>query len=373
MTQVGKGAKLEDSNISAYGSKEHKDARLNAAKTEAAWEGAGKKVGTEIWRIEKFKVVAWPKEQYGKFYDGDAYVVLNTYVKPDNKDKLLYNVHFWLGSGSSQDEQGVAAYKTVELDDLLGDLPVQYREVQGSESDAFLAIFNNQISLLKGGIESGFKKVEEMKWPTRLLHIKGTKNIRVTQVANEVKALNNGDSFILDMGLQIFQWNGKSAGIAEKRKAASMIENLKKERNGKAKSAIIDGIEENKVFWEALGQAGGAPPAEASIAAATSDDIPPPPKRKHLFELSDKTGSLVKTKVAEGSDVKKSKFSTDEVFILDVGEFVYAWIGKGASKQERSKGIEFASNHVKESGLPDSTPVSRVMEGAEPAGFLAWL
>jgi villin 1/advillin len=267
---------------------------------------------------------------------------------------------------------GTAAYKTVELDDLLGDLPVQYREVQGAESDAFLAVFNNQISLLKGGIDSGFKKVEEMKWPTRLLHLKGTKQIRVCEVAPEVKSLNHGDAFLLDMGLNIFQWNGKSAGIAEKRKAAAMIETLKKERNGKAKSSIIDGVEENKVFWEALGQAGGAPPTEASIAAATSDDIPVI-KRKDLYELSDKTGSLVKTKVASGSDVKKSQLKTDEVFILDVGESVYAWIGKGASKAERSKGIEFASKHVADSGLPANTGVSRVMEGAEPAAFLAWL
>ena len=53
----------------------------------------------------------------GKFHEGDCYILLAT---TQNSGGVQHNVHFWLGSESSQDEQGIAAYKTVELDESLG-------------------------------------------------------------------------------------------------------------------------------------------------------------------------------------------------------------------------------------------------------------
>jgi len=165
--------KLEETNAAKLGSNEDRAVKKSSAEKEPAWKGAGQKVGVEIWRIEKFKVVIWPKDLYGSFYSGDSYIVLHTF-KEEGKDALKWDLFFWLGKHTTQDEAGTAAYKTVELDTLLNDGPVQHREVMGYESDLFLALFPN-IRIMEGGVDTGFKHVEAEKYEPRLLHLKGKK------------------------------------------------------------------------------------------------------------------------------------------------------------------------------------------------------
>lgn len=76
----------------------------------------GKTAGLLIWRIENFHIVPWKKEHYGQFYDGDSYIILNTFKKA-GEDKLYHDVHFWLGLETTQDEAGtgmrqILVYKT---------------------------------------------------------------------------------------------------------------------------------------------------------------------------------------------------------------------------------------------------------------------
>jgi len=250
---------------------------------------------------------------------------------------------------------------------LLGDLPVQFREVQGYESKEFLELFNGAIHILKGGIDSGFNHVKPQEYKPRLLHMKGQKQVRVTEVPLSWKSLNDGDVFLLDAGNDLYQWNGKTAGISEKRKGAEIVQELKKNRNGKPKSVVLDDLEDSEPFWKLL----GGKPAAGQIGKATPDDAKAPAV-KILTELSDKSGALKMTKISEGS-AKKSALNTNEVFILDIGHTVYVWIGKGASKAERSNGIKFATDYLGKAGRPLHTPCIRVLEGHEPKAFLAEL
>jgi len=359
---------IADSNIANLGSDLEKKVREAAAATEPAWQNAGKKVGLQIWRIEKFKVKSWPQEQYGSFYDGDSYIVLNTYKK-EGGNALLWDVHFWLGEYTTQDEAGTAAYKTVELDDLLGGAPVQHREVMGHESDLFLSYFKNQIKLLSGGVDTGFKIVKPEEYKPRLLHLKGKKKIRVTQVELSRDSLNSGDVFVLDAGLKVYQWNGKKAGPSEKQKGAQLGRAIADERRGRAKVFVLEEGDKEPEFWSLLGGEGYIKSAEEG----GDDNEAEKGGVKSLFHLSDASGSMQFKQIATGAQCKKSLLNSDDVFILDTGAEVFAWIGKGASVDEKAKALSFAQDYLKNFNRPAYLPISRILEGSENAVFHAAL
>lgn len=88
--------------------------------------------------FQNFNPVPVGKSEFGKFYEGDSYVLLRT---KNFKGNFQWDIHFWLGSQTSQDESGAAAILAVELDDSLGGAPIQHREVQDHESPLFLSYF----------------------------------------------------------------------------------------------------------------------------------------------------------------------------------------------------------------------------------------
>eukprot|EP00329_Picozoa_sp_Boothbay-MS584-11_P003052 26954_2 len=75
------------------------------------FRGAGASAGLEIWRIEKMTPVAWPREKYGQFHEGDSYICLHTRQR-EMSSTLEWDIHFWLGEQTSPDEKGTAAYQT---------------------------------------------------------------------------------------------------------------------------------------------------------------------------------------------------------------------------------------------------------------------
>jgi gelsolin len=360
-----KQAGLDDSNMANYGSKEHIEARKKAAQSEKEFVGAGQRVGLEIWRVENrrtkadtpdFGVKRWPREDYGSFYSDDSYLVLNTY-KDKESDKLLWDVHFWLGKESSQDEIGVAAYKAVELDDLLDDGPVQHREVQGHESALFQSYFKG-IQYMEGGIASGFRHVKPEEYKPRLFQVRRTrKTVRAFEVPVKASSLNHGDVFILDAGLQIYSFIGEQSNAFEKMKGGALAHNLVSARQGKSKLVT----ETSDEFWRILG---GSPKDVKTSEDHDEDQADKPVEldKCKLYRLSDSAGSLQFKKEFEGR-LSKQMLDSNDAFIIDAGIELFVWIGKNASQKEKSYAMKNAMEYLQREGKPLTTPITRVVEG----------
>lgn len=354
------GAALEDSNVANIGSAEDKAARKAAALNEPAWEGCGQAPGVEIWRIEQFKVISWPKEEYGSFYDGDSYICLKTTKDPES-EKLEHDIHFWLGASTSQDEMGTAAYKTVELDDFMDGEPTQHREVQNHESSEFQNMFG-EIKYLSGGVESGFNHVEPDAYIPKLLQVRKTKRtVKVTEVPLARGSLNEGDCFILDAGAKIFTWFGSGASSFEKNKCNASAEAIENTRLGRSVATAINDTTEAadlEQFWSLLGGEGEIKSAEEADRVPVDNEI----GEGILFKLSDASGSLVCAEVARG-DLTTDMLGSEDVYLVDTMAEIFVWTGDGASDYEKRSGIKTALQYLEQNGRPSYTPITCFKEG----------
>lgn len=346
----------KDSNLALFGSDTEKKVKKESAESEPAWKGAGAKPGLKIWRIVKFQVKDWPKEDYGQFYEGDSYIILNTYKEEDN-EQLQHDLHFWIGKYSSQDEYGTAAYKTVELDTFLDDVPVQHREVQGHESEMFKSYFKS-LTYMKGGADTGFRHVTPEEYKSRLLHFCGTrKHITVKEVPLKKEKLNPDDVFILDMGLTLYQWNGSGCNKDEKFKASQYLTQLKSERGGKPSTEVLDEADTgaSHPFYDAL--------QNEDADDDDDDDEEAGDRENKLFRLSDASGKMEFSEIKTGP-ISGSDLDTKDVFIVDTKTGLFVWIGTGTSTGEKKNAMTYAHNYLQKTAYPFA-PVSCIKEGRE--------
>jgi len=369
---------LEESNLARIGSDEDKAARKAAAKLEVNWEGCGKEVGIEIWRVENkrdengnpdFGINVWPKEHYGEFYQGDSYIVLKTSKNED----LEWDIYFWIGSESSQDEYGVAAYKANELDDLLGDIPIQHREVQGLESPDFLSCFLGSIKYLKGGIASGFREVGAdtetgVEKPTQLflIHKDSGRNGVIRSIGKPVSAtsLNDSDAFVLDTVSVVYTWYGNQCSPFEKRRALEVANTLTESRSGHSKleADITGGSHDDEIvnaFWTALGGK-----TDAIAAAVTDESVIKEVEAKptKMMILNDVDSHLVLTEV---DPPLQDKLETGIVAMMDIGSDIVIWVGKESTKREQAQAMTMLGTYLKMLQRQNNTRVLRIREGQE--------
>lgn len=141
------------------------------------------------------------------------------------------------------------------------------------------------LSFQQGGVASGFKHVVTNEVVVqRLLHVKGRRSVRATEVAVSWDSFNQGDCFILDLGnvggtqlscdssslsqgemihqlfcfpspgvplyQEIYQWFGSDSNRFEKFKATQLAKGIRdNERSGRARVHVCEeGAEREKML-----------------------------------------------------------------------------------------------------------------------------
>ncbi|KAM8802841.1 LOW QUALITY PROTEIN: advillin [Rhynchonycteris naso] len=338
----------------------------------SAFRTVGNNPGIITWRIEKMELALVPLSAHGNFYEGDCYVILSMRRMGS---LLSQDIHFWIGKDSCQDEQSCAAIYTMQLDDYLGGSPVHHREVQYHESDTFRGYFKQGIIYKKGGVASGMKHVDTNTYDVkRLLHVKGKRNIRATEVEMTWDNFNRGDVFLLDLGKVIIQWNGPESNSRERLKAMLLAKDIRhRERGGRAEIGVIEGDKEGaspelmKVLEDTLGR-------RSLIKPAAPDEITDQQKKSNiiLYHVSDSAGGQTQLEVREVATrpLVQDLLNHDHCYILDQGGTkIYVWKGRGATKDEKQTAMSKALNFIKMKGYPNSTNVETVNDGAESIMF----
>ncbi|KAG5275491.1 hypothetical protein AALO_G00120920 [Alosa alosa] len=326
------------------------------------FQTAGKEPGLQVWRVEKMDLKPVPKQLYGNFYTGDAYILLYTTSAPS------YYIHMWMGNECSQDESGAAAIFATQLDDSLGGGPVQFREVQNNESLTFLGYFKSGIKYKKGGVASGFQHVVTNDMNVkRLLHIKGRRAIRAAEVNMAWASFNRGDCFIIDLGKDIYQWCGSECNRFERLKASQVAIDIRdNERNGRAKLQMVEEGGEPQPIIDALGP-------KPAIPAGTPDDenVDRANKKGVLYMISDAAGSMKSSLVAQASPFKQEMLSPSECYILDNGadSKIFLWKGPTASTAERKAAMKAAEQFIKEKNYSKNTQIQVMPAGGETTLF----
>jgi gelsolin len=385
---------VKDSNVELIGSNIDHSVKFNSAATEPAWNDGkvGVVAGLYVWRIENFAVIAWPRQRYGQFYDGDSYIVLRSYkVGRQDEEKLGHDIFFWLGTKTSQDEAGTAAYKTVELDEFLHGHATQHREIQQQPSNEFVALFP-RLSILSGGVNSGFRHVEADPEPKKTLTLLRifkypaagrTDPIIVHEVEPTWESLDEGDVFVLDRGDKLLVWQGKHCSPMEKAKAAQVAHDLREAKHVDVE-VLSQAESRSKIFVDLLGGSHlenatfQAPrPVAPSKRADSKSAISFPPQ---LFRLSDDSGTMSFSLVKDSGSIKREDLDSNDISLLDCGHSIWVWQGSNASKGEKAMWTSVAQSYarrLKDSSESDEnvylTPISKVSEGYESPAFLKML
>ncbi|XP_010414334.1 PREDICTED: villin-1-like isoform X1 [Camelina sativa] len=331
---------------------------------DSAFQGVGtKSSGLEIWCVYNNQLVSIPKSSFGKFHSGNAYLVLRTVLPKVGSPQ--YDIHYWLGIDANEVDSVLASDKALELDAALGCCTVQYREVQGQETEKFLSYFKPCIIPVEGKYSPKTGLVGET-YQVTLLSCKGDHVVRVKEVPFLRSSLNHDDVFILDTPSKVFLFAGCNSSTQEKAKSLEVVEYIKDNKHdGRCEVATIEdgkfsGDSDAGEFWSFFGGYAPIPKLSSSTIQEQTQTT-----SAELFWI-DTRGNLHPT--GTGS-LDKDMLQKNKCYMLDCYSEVFVWMGRNTSLTERKTSISSSEEFLRKEGRSTSTSLVLLTEGLENAKF----
>ena len=189
------------------------------------------------------------------------------------------------------------------------------------------------------------------------MHFRKVKNppVLVFQVPLTGDSLNDGDAFLLDDGGKIYTWFGANCSPFEKSRAANLAFNMAENRFGRA-TVIPDVGNDDDDFWALLGGKTDVKTAESFV-----NEHVPSVAEISMYILSHSGGAL---KISQVSPSREN-LRTGDVCVVDAGQQVFVWVGRGSSLGEQQQTMLIIENYLKENRRTRTTSVTRVLEGQE--------
>jgi hypothetical protein len=162
------------------------------------------------------------------------------------------------------------------------------------------------------------------------------------------------------MGAKIYQFHGKDCSGFERAKAGSVVRAIDDQRGSNLEIVVFN--EDDSTFpedWEKL--LGHGPYQNAVVGGIDKKAA----SRKELYQVTDESGKIEFRKLGEGKAINRSMVGSDDCYILYARGELFTYLGAKASTQERASVFGIAVKFMKETNIPASTTIHRMLEGGE--------
>jgi hypothetical protein len=183
--------------------------------------------------------------------------------------------------------------------------------------------------------------------------------IRGNLVEEKSTQFYEGDTYVIDNGMEIYIWLGKESSVDEDFAGAFLAEQLDMDRRGAPKVTTIEQGKEPKKVLELLG------PNFKVVPGGVEGMLKKIEPQKEITTTLYKSSDDKLTKV----QLKRSALGTHDCFVLEMPKVIYVWEGKGSTAKD--KYVTGRAARELNSKRKFMVPIKVIVEGEEPEEFLS--